>query len=202
MTDFFALLEEPRRPWLAGEALKRKFLSLSAHVHPDRVHNAGPDEKEAAQRRYTELNAAYRCLLDPKERLRHLLELETGTRPKQVERVPQELMDRLMEVSRRCREADVLLAEKSSTDSPLLQVQLFERNQACIDRLNALQTQVQGWNDEALRQLKAIDESWRREMHANERAAMVARLEELYRLLSYFARWSSQIQERVVGLSL
>ena len=58
MTDYFALLNEPRRPWLDPEPLKDKFLALSATVHPDRVHNLGAAERAAAQERYTELNAA------------------------------------------------------------------------------------------------------------------------------------------------
>src|SRR5215472_9636832 len=76
MVDYFALLDEPRRPWLDAEPLKEKFLALSATVHPDRVHNLSETERAAAQERYTELNAAYQCLREPKERLHHLLELE------------------------------------------------------------------------------------------------------------------------------
>ena len=40
MTDHFATLGEPRRPWLDAEALKEKFHRLSGTVHPDRVHGA------------------------------------------------------------------------------------------------------------------------------------------------------------------
>ena len=36
MTDCFALLGEPRCPWLDAEALKSRFLVLSAEAHPDR----------------------------------------------------------------------------------------------------------------------------------------------------------------------
>ena len=103
MTDYFALLNEPRRPWLEPDKFKQKFLALSAEVHPDRTHNASPAEKDAAQQRYTELNAAYRCLGDPKERLRHLLKLELGANPKDVERIPQALMNLFLEVSQLCR---------------------------------------------------------------------------------------------------
>ncbi|PWU19408.1 MAG: hypothetical protein C5B50_06630 [Verrucomicrobia bacterium] len=205
MTDYFTLLQEPRRPWLEAEALKRKFLTLSAHAHPDRVHQASPGEKETAQRDYAELNAAYQCLLDPKERLRHFLELESGSKPKQVERVPQELMDRFMEVSRLCREANALVAEKNVIASPLLKVELFERNQSCIDQLTALQRRVQGWNEEAMNEVRGIDERWtnaERGIDGDQRGEILIRLEELYRLLSYFARWGSQIQERMVQLSL
>jgi hypothetical protein len=47
MTDCFDLLGEPRRPWLDAEALKSRFLLLSAEAHPDRVHG-GTDEAKAA----------------------------------------------------------------------------------------------------------------------------------------------------------
>ena len=82
MIDYFTLLNEPRRPWLDAELLKQKFLALSATVHPDRVHNLGEAERAAAQERYTELNTAYNCLREPKERLQHLLQLELGALPR------------------------------------------------------------------------------------------------------------------------
>ena len=34
MTDAFALLDEPRRPWLDAGALKQKFLPISSAAHP------------------------------------------------------------------------------------------------------------------------------------------------------------------------
>src|SRR5438128_12515999 len=88
MIDYFALFNEPRRPWLDGELLKAKFLQLSAEVHPDRVHGASAADKQRAHERSAELNAAYNCLREPKSRLQHLLELETGARPKQEEKYP------------------------------------------------------------------------------------------------------------------
>ncbi len=81
MTDYFALLDEPRRPWLEPDSLKARFLALSAQVHPDRLHNAPEAQKQAANEQYAELNSAYRCLREPKERLQHLLELELRSKP-------------------------------------------------------------------------------------------------------------------------
>jgi hypothetical protein len=40
MTDYFALLQTPRRPWVDAEKLKENFQLLSARVHPDRLHGA------------------------------------------------------------------------------------------------------------------------------------------------------------------
>ena len=122
MTDFFFLLNEPRRPWLDPEVLKQKFLTLSATVHPDRVHNLGEAERAAAQDRYTGLNTAYNCLREPKERLQHLLQLELGAPPPNTQRIPSDLMDLSLEVGKACREADAFLAEKAKVTSPLLQV--------------------------------------------------------------------------------
>ena len=76
MLDYFALLRTPRRPWLDADSIKQTFFTLSAELHPDRVHTADAAEKHTANERSAELNAAYQCLREPRERLRHLLELE------------------------------------------------------------------------------------------------------------------------------
>jgi DnaJ-domain-containing protein 1 len=199
MTDYFALLNEPRRPWLEPELLKEKFLALSARFHPDRVHNLGEAERAAAQERYTELNAAYNSLREPKERLQHLLELELGALPKDVQRIPSDLMDLSLEVGKACREADAFLAEKAKVTSPLLQVTFFERGEEFADPLRRLRQRVNSLDDELTRELQRIDAAWQAD--AARRKALLPRLEELYRLFSYFARWSAQIQERVVRLS-
>src|SRR6266496_3437326 len=116
MNDCFALLEEPRRPWLDLEALKAKFLGLASGVHPDHFHNAS-DAAELA-RRYAELNGAYQCLREPKDRLAHLLELERGCKPGGVERVPAEVMDLFMRVGELCRGTDAFQAERAGIHSP------------------------------------------------------------------------------------
>jgi DnaJ-domain-containing protein 1 len=199
MTDYFSLLAEPRRPWLDPESLKKKFLTLSAAVHPDRVHNSGEEEKTAAQRRYTDLNQAYNHLRNPKERLQHLLELETGTKPQQVQQVPADLMEFFFQVARVFKQTDSFLAEKAKTSSPLLQVQLFETAQDWTEKLNALQQQLNAKQEGLVAELKTLDARWD---DVADRTFMLRRLEELYRLFSYFARWQSQIQEKIVQLSL
>src|SRR5262249_49539903 len=129
MKDYFELLGEVRRPWLEPAALKQKFLDLSAQHHPDRVHRASEAERKEAQQRFTELNAAYNRLRDPKDRLLHLLELELGARPPDVQDIPDELLSFFSEVREGCRDADALLTEKGKVTSPLLSVQVFDRAQ-------------------------------------------------------------------------
>jgi curved DNA-binding protein CbpA len=202
VTDYFALLNEPRRPWLEPESLKSKFLALAAEAHPDKQRGASEVEKLAANRRYAELNAAHRCLTEPKLRLLHLLELELGAKPGDVQQIPTALADLFAEVATVCRNTDDFLAEKSKVASPLLQVQLFERAQEWVAWLRALQTKFTGRHDKLVEELKSLDALWISKSQAGERTALLNRLEELYRLFSYFNRWNGQIQERIVQLSL
>src|ERR1700722_13850489 len=106
MNDNFALFNEPRRPWIDPDLLKEKFLALSAQFHPDRVHQSSEPERRAASERFAEINAAYNCLREPKDRLRHLLELELGRKPADIQRVPAEMMDSMFEVGQLCRQVD------------------------------------------------------------------------------------------------
>lgn len=199
MTDYFALFNEPRRPWLDAEALKQKFLTLSATIHPDRVHNLGEAERAAAQERSTELNTAYNCLRETKDRLHHLLQLELGVLPKDIQRIPSDLMDLSLEVGKACREADAFLAEKAKATSPLVQVTFFERSQEFADKLQSIRQRVNILNEQLTDELQQIDAAWQGD--ATPRTTLLQRLEQLYRLFSYFARWNGQIQERVVRLS-
>jgi DnaJ-domain-containing protein 1 len=199
MTDYFTLLNEPRRPWLGPESLKEKFLTLSATVHPDRAHHLGDAERAEAQERYTELNAAYNCLREPKDRLRRLLELELGPLPKDVQRIPSALMDLSLEVGKACREADAFLAEKARATSPLLQVSFFQRGEEFTDKLQALRQKVNALNDRLTDELKQIDTAW--QSGTEPRSQLLQRLQELHGLFGYFARWTAQIQERTLRLS-
>ena len=201
MIDCFALLQEPRRPWLDSGELKQKFLALSAQLHPDRVHHASEPEKMAAQQRYAELNAAYQRLRDSKERLFHLLELELGARPQQVRQIPAELMDLSLEVAGLCRQTDAFLSEKSRTSSPLLRVQMFERGQEWTEKLTELQKQIQSRQEALVEELKRLDAEWERAEKAEGDNATLQRLEELWRLFGFCGRWSVQLQERIVQLS-
>jgi DnaJ-domain-containing protein 1 len=200
MTDYFALLNEPRRPWLDADLLKQKFLTLASDAHPDRVHNASEVEKVEATRNYAQLNTAFNCLVEPKLRLLHLLELELGAKPKDIQTIPAALADLFAKVANDCRSTDSFLAEKARAASPLVQVQLFERGQDWVEKLNGLQKNLNELRDQLISELKSLDMQWI-SADAVTRREILPKLEELYRLFSYFNRWNNQIQERVVQLS-
>ena len=205
MTDAFALLDEPRRPWLDAEALKQKVLPLSSAVHPDRFHSAAESERQRATARYAELNAAYNILREPKERLLHLIELEAGAKPNDVQRIPPGTMDLFVEVGQLCRDVDSFIVERARVTSPLLKVQMFERGMEWTDKLQALQQRINAKRDELSAELQQMNPVWDSApaVGSPQRVAALPleRLEQIYRVLSYVARWAEQIQERNVQLA-
>jgi len=200
MPDYFALLSAPRRPWLDANALKQKFLALSAAAHPDKIHSASDAEKSAAAKTFAELNAAYTCLAEPKSRLLHLLELELGAKPKDIQQIPATLADLFAEVAMTCRSTDLFLAEKAKATSPLVQVQLFERGQEWVEKLTALRQKLDALREQLVTSLQSLDAQWDAPNPA-ERPEILRQLEEHYRFFGYLNRWHNQIHERVVQLS-
>ena len=204
MTDCFALLDEPRRPWLDVAALKAKFHARSAEVHPDRVHNAPATERAVAQERYTTLNAAFNTLREPKDRLQHLLELESGAKPGNIQSTPAELTDLFFEVGRLCRDVDFFLLEKGRANSPLLKVKMFQRAMDWTNQITALQRRLNAKRGEVETALQAMNEGWSAapsEPEVRRATLPIARLEQLYRTLSFLSRWADQLQERLVQLA-
>jgi len=195
MPDYFALLSAPRRPWLDADVLKQQFLALSSQVHPDKIHSAPDAEKIAAARAFAELNAAHRCLSEPKSRLLHLLELELGAKPADIQQIPAGLADLFAEVATVCRQTDLFLLEKARATSPLVQVELFGQCQAWLEKLDALQHRLDDCSQRLTGELQSLDARWVA-ADAAGRPVVLAALEDLYRLFGYFNRWNRQLTER------
>jgi curved DNA-binding protein CbpA len=203
VTDHFALLNEPRRPWIEPDALKEKFLAFSSQFHPDRIHSAPEPERQAASRRFSDINAAYNCLREPKDRLRHLLELELGMKPTDIQEVPVEVTNSFFEIGRLCKDVDAFLTEKSHVTSPMLKVERFERGQEWIERINLTRQKIESRREILLEELKAMNPAWEAaSADSSSRDKLpLKRIDEIYRLLGYLGRWSEQLQERFVQLS-
>ena len=190
MTDQFALLDEPRAVWLDTEALKTKFHERSAAFHPDRFHKAPEEEKAEANQRYAELNAAYNCLSQTKSRLQHFLELESGKPPEAIQQPPADLMDLFFECSSLTNGIDKFLREKEAADSPLIKVKLFEQSMDWTEK-------VEQFNARLTEKITELESELQ-----DSTTPSLQRIEEIYRRLSYYERWRSQLQERFVKLSL
>lgn len=201
MTDFFALLGQPRQPWLDEDALKAAFHEQSSTLHPDRFHSADDAARAEAGRRSAELNSAYQCLRELKDRLAHLIELESGRKPGGIQSVPAEAMVLFAQVGQLCRETDAFLADSAKVKSPMLKVQYFERGLEWTDRIQELLKMLNGQREALHAKLRLMNESWAG-ADAGSRAASLPALGEIHSRLSYLHRWTAQLQERLTQLVL
>lgn len=203
--DAFAILGEPRRPSPDLDAIQAKFHALAATLHPDRSHGAGAEDRASANVRFAALSAAYACLREPKERLAHLLELELGAKPPDVQRIPPGTIALFAEVGAVCRAADLLLAARSAAAAPMQRWQSFEQALELVARIQAVKAAVRARELATLDEVAAMNASWESAPPAGDPARPAAlplpRLAELSQLLGYFARWSAQLNERQTRLA-
>lgn len=204
MTDYFALLEEPRRPWADPETLKQKFHALSSALHPDKLDSADAEAKAAANQRFAALNQAYNALRETRDRLDHLLRLEGH--PPGIHSLPTESMDLVMKAGQFCRDADRFLAEKAGVTSPMLKMQFFQQGLEWTDRAQALQNEIQSQIAALDSRIRELNPAWEAAdgAGAEERAGLLPlrALASLFGFYSYLAKWRAQVGERVVQLAL
>ncbi len=187
MTDYFALLQQPRKPWLDLDVLKQKFQQLTFTAHPDRAGANEPSSDFAA------ITEAYRVLSDHKSRLQHLLQLEGCTIASNAP-VPNALIELFSDIGRFMQGADQLLAQLGSARNALSKSLLHQRTVEKQKQAQALLHKSQDLEKEALRQLAALNETWPAKQ-------AVAQVRGLYQQLAYVGRWIDQITERHFRLS-
>ena len=203
MTDHFAVLGQPRRPWLDADVLKEKFHQLSAAAHPDHVHNQDADVRQQADARYVELNAAYQCLRHSKTRLEHLLQLESGSKPGDLRAIPDDRVQFFGEVGALLRDTNGLISEKAQVTSSILRVGLLERAMPHLERISKLQEAIQTRLQTVTDELRALDRDWGECLRDPSRRAMaLATSERLYHLFGFLERWAGQLQERSFQLTV
>jgi len=203
MTDYFALLQTPRRPWVDAEKLKENFQSLSARVHPDRLHEADEATRQVAAKQYAELNEAHRCLRESKARLHHLLWLERGSKPGDTNLLPETLMRLFSQIGPLLRDADQLLKEKGQAGSAVQRALITARSLPCLERILAMQYEMGEQKRQLDAELCSIDAAWAASGQTpNERVSLLAQCEKLYHHLGFLDRWMTQLQSRSLELTL
>ena len=95
-TDYFALLDVPRRFDLDQQLLHRKFVALSQHAHPDFHTGESPEVQQLSLRVCAALNDAYRTLKDPARRAAYLLEVLGGKSSVEDKAVPEGFLGTMM----------------------------------------------------------------------------------------------------------
>ena len=189
MTDYFALLGQPRAPWLDPAALKEAYHRQTLQSHPD---TATPDREND----FAELNEAYQILQDPKRRLHHLLTLENGAPPSANQAIPQELQELFLLIGALTQRANELREKIRTTSNALsrslLKPQIVELEKQAGD----LRQKIRDLIDAANVQLREINSAWQ-----NDRARQFTPLSNLYFTFAYLGRWSAQLHELAYQLS-
>lgn len=180
MTDYFALLELPRRPGLDEEALKENYLRLAAAWHPDAV--GGDVEK------FRELQEARKVLLNPAARLRHLLALEGsaagGNFPPSSEL--------FLEVAGALDGAKKITAGFQAARSSIARAGLAGSRVVAERQVARAAETVAGHTAACLARIAEMDAAW---PEKNFPA-----LEEIRARLVYLARWDAALQEALFGV--
>jgi curved DNA-binding protein CbpA len=189
MTDYFALLEQPRTPWLDLATLKEVFHRKTLEQHPDSTRAAEGD--------FARLNEAYQLLQDPKRRLHHLLELQGVPAASTNRMVPPELQELFLEIGALNQRMTALLEKIRSASGPLSRSLLK-------GEVVAAQKEVASLSDKLRERIEAADERLRRMNPGwlTNPAAQIADAEDLYLRFSYLGRWSAQLDELAFQLSL
>ena len=187
MTDFFALLDQPRKPWLDQEDLQEAFHQKSRVAHPD----AGGSEAAFAA-----VNEGYRTLSDPKGRLQHLLLLEGQPAAAAGEAVADDIAALFQTVAGASQAAEQVMQKFGQASHPLSRSLLQPG-------LRKAQAEVEG----ALAALRALEEgtnaACRRANETSDRpdADFYAELRRLAGRYAYLTRWIEQLKEKQAQLS-
>jgi curved DNA-binding protein CbpA len=188
MIDYFALLEQSRRPWLDENALREKFHSLARTAHPDQQPSASSDSDFAS------LSEAFRVLNDLKLRLQHLLQLEQDTPTSDV--LPKDLEDLFPSMIAIIRTTDDLLKRMRAATNALSR-SLFKSEFLTIqNRVAQSLANLSELNEQAMSELRALDESW-----TTGPSPDFSQLRQLYLKISYLSRWITQLEEKKLQLS-
>lgn len=201
MTDHFAALDLPRRPWLDADAIKDAFHLRSTGVHPDRVHNADDATRRAADEHYAALNAAHQCLREPKERLQHLVQLERGRKPGDLRALPDDLMRLFAEVGAALRATDSVLKRREQAGSALMKAQTLQEALPLLEQMESLQARLQDRRAGLMADLQRLDAAWTGTNGAAQEAALDG-AENLYHQFGFLDRWMAQLRERTIQLTL
>ncbi len=188
MTDLFAVLAQPRRPWLDLDSLKERYHQLTRTSHPD--------VSTATSTNFDSVNEAYRVLLDPKLRLQHLLALEAPALARAGRDVPGDLQEIFVRLGALTQNTRSLLQKRADAQSDLSRSLLQTELKMRQGEIAQFQSELAAAWAGCLAELKRIDQEWLREP-----AAAIEELRSLYERLSYVSRWREQLQEMQLGFA-
>jgi hypothetical protein len=182
MPDHFAILAQPRRPWLDDAVLKEAFHRATAQQHPD---VAGGSEGGASA-----LNAAFAVLGDPAARLRHLLDLECPGPVSAPLGIAPELADLFGKIAALRQTGTALAKKEAAAQSPLVRALLAGDQAAHRRDLESTLAALVSAEAAAQDELRAIDAGWASHDHA-----VCVRLVALQQRFAFLTKWQAQLRE-------
>jgi curved DNA-binding protein CbpA len=194
MIDYFALLNQPRAPWLDADKLKETYHQKTLQTHPD-VHAQSPGV--ATDTTFASLNEAYQVLQDPKRRLHHLLSLEGSVPSSSDQAVPVPLQDLFPKMGELTQRANLLTEKIRSTSNALSRSLLKPQILDVQKEAKEVRETIQNLTDVSLDQLRQINATW-----ATNPPEQIDALSDLYFAFAYLTRWSKQLDEMTFQLSL
>lgn len=187
--DAFALLGQPRRPWLDPIALQDAFHRRSAVSHPD---VATPHESDHD---FPALNAAYTTLANPKTRLRHLLTLEFPHLESTHSVPPSTLGDLFLKVAAALHSLNAFERKAAAASSKLAQALLTAERIGLAERLHSVFQELEASHAAALEALKALDDTWDPALSETGQ-----RLATLHSEIGFVSKWLEQTREGLLRL--
>ena len=187
MTDHFATLALPRRPWLEPEEIKVAFHRLAAERHPD----SPGGEAEA----FARTNAAWQILREPASRLRHLLALEFPALDLASTQLPPALADAFMDIAALLRVLEDFRRRKAAASGALASALLADDRGKLERRVSAALALIDAIIARAHDEVRTIDTSW-----PQRDDTTADRLFALQRELTFAEKWSAQLREGLFTL--
>jgi len=190
-SDYFALLRQPRRPWLDPDELKQQYQRLTFELHPDR-QKTGADQAD-----FSAVTEAYRVLSNPRLRVLHLLDLEgNATANKSPANIPNDLADLFMASATLVRDIDAHRQKREQTTSALGKSLLHGETVQLKSRTDEMLKRLDGCYDVTLEHLRRVDEKWN-----EDSLPLTTDLRELADRFGYLDRWISQLREKQFQLA-
>ncbi len=188
--DFFALLGEPRRPWLDPERSRKRSTASAARNTP--TSRAG-----RSRRRFRAAQPGAGNLARPKARLRHLLELEyPEIKLSGPSNVPPGLADWFVSVHGLLGETDGVLTKKAAASTALAKALLARVELATREKVESVLAQLDALHATATEELIAFDILW----IGVRPPDAAATLQGFYQRFAYLSRWIEQLRERLFQL--
>jgi curved DNA-binding protein CbpA len=190
MTDHFAVLRQPRRPWLDPDQLKQEYQQLSFAHHPDKRRTAadhGPD--------FAAVTDAYRVLSNPRLRLQHLLSFNSEKSDTEKSPITEELTEVFMQTAALVNDIEAVLAKREQATSALAKSMLKAQIAPLEERTNAQLRELQELYARTMDDLRRVDKCWDNDPDDP------GELRELAQRFGFLDKWIGQLRERQFQLS-